>query len=138
MDIYVGNLPSDVTGSDLRDMFESFGRVETADVMKRRHGDESGGFGFVGMPARSEAVSAVLGVHGRNVSGQAITAAEVRPRDPLSGACRTRCHCRSGREATGNDHPISAAKGEVMAQAGTDWNGIISMNAVYWGKQEDL
>jgi RNA recognition motif-containing protein len=96
MDICVGNLPSDVTGSDLRTVFESFGRVETADVVKHRHGGESRGLGFVGMPARSEAVRAVLGVHGRNVNGRAITATEVRPRDPLSGTCGARCHCRSG------------------------------------------
>jgi len=96
MDIYVGNLPRDITGSDLRVVFESFGRVETVDVVRRRHADESRGLGFVGMPARSEAVRAVLGVHGRNVNGQAITATEVRPRDPVSGACLSRCHCRSG------------------------------------------
>ena len=93
MDICVGNLPSDVTGNDLREVFESFGRVETADVVKHRYGDEHRG--FVGMPERSDAASAVLSVHGRNLNGQAITATEVRPRDPVSGACRTRCHCRS-------------------------------------------
>jgi RNA recognition motif-containing protein len=97
MDIYVGNLPMEVTGSDLREVFESFGRVATADVVKHRHGDESRGFGFVGMPARSEAVCAVLGVHGRNLNGQAITATEVRPRDPISGACHTRCCCRAAK-----------------------------------------
>ena len=96
MEFCVGNLPRAVTGNDLREVFESFGRVETADVVRHRHSDEHGGLGFVGMPARSEAVRAVLGVHGRNVNGQAITATEVRPRDPVSGACGARCHCRSG------------------------------------------
>jgi RNA recognition motif-containing protein len=96
MDICVGNLPSDVTGTDLREVFESFGRVETADVVKHRRGEESRGWGFVGMPVRSEAVCAVLCVHGRNVNGRTITATEVRPKDPASGVCRARCHCRSG------------------------------------------
>jgi RNA recognition motif-containing protein len=95
MEICVGNLPSDVTGNDLREVFESFGRVETADVVKRRGGEGFSGLGFVGMPVRSEAVCAVLRVHGRNVNGQTITVAEVRPREPASGACRARCHCRS-------------------------------------------
>jgi len=97
MDICVGNLPRDTTGSDLREVFESFGRVETANVVKHGHGKESGGLGFVGMPARSEAVCAVLGVHGRSLRGQAITANEVQPRDPASGACGARCHCRNGK-----------------------------------------
>jgi cold-inducible RNA-binding protein len=96
MDICVGNLPSDVTGNELREVFESFGRVDTADVVRHHHSDESRGIGFVGMPSRSEAISAVLGLHGRNWNGHAITATEVQPRDPVSGACRTRCHCRSG------------------------------------------
>jgi len=97
MDIHVGNLPSDITNSDLREIFELYGRVETANVARGRHGDESRRVGFVGMPARSEGVCAVLGVHGRNVKGQAITASEVCPIDPVSGACQARCRCRSGR-----------------------------------------
>jgi RNA recognition motif-containing protein len=95
MDIYVGNLPRGVTGNDLREVFESFGRVETAAVVRSRHGEESRGWGFVGMPSRSEGVSAVFGLHGRNWDGQTITAVEVRPRDPVSGSCRGRCPCRS-------------------------------------------
>jgi RNA recognition motif-containing protein len=97
MEICVGNLPSDVTGNDLREVFESFGRVETADVVKRRGGEGSRGLGFVGMPVKSEAVCAVLRVHGRNVNGQTITVTEVRPTEPASGACRVRCHCPSGK-----------------------------------------
>jgi RNA recognition motif-containing protein len=96
MDICVGNLPRDTTGSDLRGVFESFGIVATADIVIHRHSDESKGLGFVGMPARYEGVCAVLAVHGRNLNGQTITATEVRPRDPDSGACLTRCHCRTG------------------------------------------
>jgi len=97
MDICVGNLPRDTTGNDLREIFEFFGRVETADVVRPRYGQESRGWGFVGMPSRSEATSAVLGLHGRNWDGQTITAIEVRPMDPISGACRSRCPCRSGK-----------------------------------------
>ena len=36
MDICVGNLPSNMTGNSLREVFESFGRVETADVVRHR------------------------------------------------------------------------------------------------------
>jgi RNA recognition motif-containing protein len=106
MDIYVGNLTSDVTEGDLRGVFELFGRVERADVARRRDSDESRGFGFVGMPARSEGVCAVLSIHGRNLRGRAITASEVHPRDPVSGACHARCHCRSEKTTTRNAHPV--------------------------------
>jgi len=117
MDICVGNLPIGVTGRDLREVFESFGRVETADVLRHRRGDESRELGFVGMPARSEAICAVLSVHGRNLNGQAITATEIRPRDPVSGACHTRCHCRSRQLVTGNTHHL----GDVQEEEEKQW-----------------
>jgi RNA recognition motif-containing protein len=124
MNICVGNLSSDVAGSDLREVFESFGRVETADVVKRRDGDRSRGFGYVRMPARSEAICAVLGVHGRSLNGQTITATEVRPRDLVSGACHTRCHCRGGRQPAGDTHPIPAAFRSEEKSDGTGKNGL--------------
>jgi RNA recognition motif-containing protein len=108
MHIFVGNLAMDVTGNHLREVFEFYGRVETADVLKHPQGEDPRGFGFVDMPDRGEAVCAVLGVHGRSLNGQAITATEVRPRDPVSGACHTRCHCHSGKQATGNTHLLLA------------------------------
>jgi RNA recognition motif-containing protein len=97
MDICVANLPSGIAESDLREVFESFGLVETVDVVKHRPEYGFRGFGFVGMPARSEGVSAILGVYGRKLNGHAITATEVPLRDPVSGACRARCHCQSGK-----------------------------------------
>lgn len=97
MDICVGNLPTDTTVGDLREAFESFGQVVTADVVRRPFDDGSRGLGFVGMPARHEGVCAVLGIHGRNMGGQTITATEVRPMDPVSAACHARCHCQSGK-----------------------------------------
>ena len=106
MDIYVSNLAMDVTASDLREMFELFGQVEKADLGRRGYANESGGCGFVGMPARHEGVCAVLSVHGRTLKGRTIIANEVRPRDPVSGACRPRCPCRCGESPTGNARPI--------------------------------
>jgi RNA recognition motif-containing protein len=102
MDICVGNLPRDVTGSDLREVFESFGQVETAHVVKLRHGGGSRGFGLVDMPSKSEAVAAIIGLHGKNLKGRAITPHEVWPRDPVCGACRTPCYCLDRNEASGN------------------------------------
>jgi len=104
MDICVGNLPRDMTEDDLREIFASFGRVETADVMRPRQRQESAGLGFVGMPARKEAASAVLAVHGKMVNGQTLTAHEVPPRGPVSGVCDRRCLCRAGEPAGGNTH----------------------------------
>jgi RNA recognition motif-containing protein len=124
MDVCVGNLPRDVTGNDLRAVFEPFGRVVSANVVKRSYGDASGGLGFVGMPSRREAASAVLGVHGRNMDGQAITAHEVRPGDPVSGACCPRCPCRSENRAPGNAHGISAESRRQAGDRSAGQNGL--------------
>lgn len=124
MDICVGNLPRDVTGNDLREVFEPFGRVVSADVVKRRHGDESRELWFVGMPSHGDAASAVLSVHGRNMDGRAITAHEVRPGDPVSGACDPRCPCRNEKHATGGTHRIPAESRRQAGNNSTVENGL--------------
>lgn len=105
MDIYVSNLAAEVTAGDLREVFELFGKVDRADVRRRRFGDESTSSGFVEMAVRNEGVCAILSVHGRNLKGCAMAANEVRPRDPVSGACRPRCRCCGG-VATRNTRPF--------------------------------
>jgi RNA recognition motif-containing protein len=124
MDIYVGNLAGDVTESDLREAFEPFGRVETADVVRRHRSEGSRGFGFVAMSNRSEGVCAVLSVHGRTLKGRAMTASKVRPEDPVSGACRTRCSCRRTESPTRNARPILAASIRERRTCDTDENGL--------------
>ncbi len=118
MNVHVGNLPSDVTGNDLREAFESFGQVAAAHVVKHRHGGASRGFGFVDMPSPSEAVSAIVGLDGKNLKGRAITAKEVRPRDPVCGTCRTPCYGLNRKQAIGNTRDWGdKGKGEATAQA---------------------
>jgi RNA recognition motif-containing protein len=85
MNIYVGNLSYGVTEEDLKEAFESFGEVETAKIIKDRYSGESKGFGFVEMPAKGEAQSAVEGLNGKDLKGRALNVSEARPR---SGARR--------------------------------------------------
>jgi peptidylprolyl isomerase len=118
MDVYVGNLPSDMTENDLREAFEPFGQVAAAHVVKQRHGGGSGDFGFVDMPSRSEAVCAIVGLDGKDLKGRAITAKEARPRDPVCGTCRTPCYGSNRKQAIGNTRDWgSEGKKEAKAQA---------------------
>jgi len=80
MNIYVGNLAGDVTETELHQLFEAFGQVESANVVKDRFSGESRGFGFVDMPSRKDALSAIAGLNGKDVKGQAIKVDEARPR----------------------------------------------------------
>ena len=80
MNIYVGNLSHDVTDEDLRQEFETFGQVESATVIKDKFSGESRGFGFVEMPAKTEAESAIAGLNGKELKGRPLTVNEARPR----------------------------------------------------------
>jgi RNA recognition motif-containing protein len=80
MNIYVGNLSQDVTEDDLRQAFEAFGEVSSVNIIKDRFSGESRGFGFVEMPAKSEAEAAISGLNGQDVKGQAVNVNEARPR----------------------------------------------------------
>ena len=55
MNIYVGNLPYNVTEDQLRAAFADFGEVTSANVIMDRMSGQSKGFGFVEMPNDSEA-----------------------------------------------------------------------------------
>ncbi len=80
MNIYVGNLSSDVTGDDLRQAFEAFGQVESANVIMDKFSGESKGFGFVEMPSKEEATAAIAGMNGKDIKGRAVNVNEARPR----------------------------------------------------------
>ena len=80
MNIYVGNLSRDVTEDDLKQAFEAFGQVESANVIKDKFSGESRGFGFVEMPSKNEAQSAIAGLNGKDLMGRVVSVNEARPR----------------------------------------------------------
>jgi RNA recognition motif-containing protein len=86
MNIYVGNLSRDATGDNLRQAFEAFGQVESANVIMDRFSDESRGFGSVDMPSKGEAQSAMSGLNGKDLMGRMITVNEARPADEATSA----------------------------------------------------
>ena len=64
MDIYVGNLPYEVTDAELQAHFEKFGKVTSARVVMDKATGRAKGFGFVEMPDRAEAEKAIAGTNG--------------------------------------------------------------------------
>ncbi|UJS17163.1 MAG: RNA-binding protein [Candidatus Jettenia sp.] len=81
MNIYVGNLPPDVSEDDLRQAFEVFGKVTSATVIKDIFSGTSKGFGFVEMPAKAEAQAAINGLNSKELKGKMIVVNEARPRE---------------------------------------------------------
>lgn len=91
MNIYAGNLSSDVTEDDLRQAFEAFGQVESVTIIKDRFTGEPRGFGFIEMPSKDEAQTAISQMNGKDLRGQAIKVSEARaPRQDRRGQDRPR------------------------------------------------
>src|SRR4030043_437704 len=80
MNIYVGNLSYETTDETIREAFESFGQVTSARVIKDKYNGQSRGFGFVEMPAQSQAQTAIKSLNGRELQGKQMSVKEARPR----------------------------------------------------------
>ena len=83
--LYVGNLKFNVTSEQLREVFEEFGTVTSAEVLIERETGRSRGFGFVEMENDDEAMAAIEAVDGRDHDGRRLTVNEARPRTTGGG-----------------------------------------------------
>ena len=68
--LYVGNLNYDTTESDLQELFNGVGIVQSAEIVTHKHDDRSKGFGFVSMATVDEARRAVTELHDREFMGR--------------------------------------------------------------------
>jgi len=83
--IYVGNLSYQVTDEELRQSFEAFGEVSSANVIMDKFSGQSKGFGFVEMSSKSEAEAAISSLNGKDLKGRALNVNEARPRPGPGG-----------------------------------------------------
>ena len=81
--IYVGNLSYQTTESELTNLFEQAGQVESVNIITDRDTGRSKGFAFVEM-AGDEADKAIAQFNGAEVNGRALTVNEARPREERS------------------------------------------------------
>jgi RNA recognition motif-containing protein len=80
INIYVGNVPFRTSDDELRDLFEQYGRVETAKVIIDRATGRSKGFGFVEMAEREEGLRAIEELDSKDYMGRSLRVNEARPR----------------------------------------------------------
>jgi len=86
MNIYVGNLSSDMTDETIRKAFESFGQVISARIIKDKYTGQSRGFGFVEMLEQSQAQTAIKSLNGKELLGKQMSVNEARPRADRGGS----------------------------------------------------
>lgn len=82
MNIYIGNLPYNISENELRDLFATHGEVSGANIIIDRDSGRSKGFGFVEMPNKDQAESAINALNDSDVGGRNVRVNEARPRPP--------------------------------------------------------
>lgn len=82
MNIYVGNVSHGMSDEELQEIFEAYGTVTSAKIIKDKFTGKSRGFGFVEMADKAEGEAAIAALHGQEVQGRTLTVNEARPRPP--------------------------------------------------------
>ena len=87
MNIFVAGLPYDLDDAELEEIFEKFGKVNSAKVAMDKETGKSRGFGFVEMPVEAEAKEAIEGLNNISLGKKplVVKAAEDRPGGSGSG-----------------------------------------------------
>jgi len=86
--LYVGNLAHSMSDSELKELFEQYGSVQSAQIVMDRETGRSKGFGFVEMKSDQEAQAAISGLNGKEAVGRTLTVNEARPREERGGGDR--------------------------------------------------
>ncbi len=78
MNIYVGNLPLEITEEELQKEFLVFGHVASVNIMNDRDisSGQPCGYGFIEMPQEFEGKAALSGLKGKIIKGRLITVIE--------------------------------------------------------------
>ena len=81
MKIFVAGLPYDLDDAELEEIFEKFGKVDSAKVAMDKMTGKSRGFGFVDMPVEEEAKDAIENLNDISLGKKpmVVKAAEERP-----------------------------------------------------------
>ncbi len=83
--LYVGNLDSQTTASDLMQLFAGAGQVKSAQVITDRGTGQSKGFAFIEMADEMQARQAIALYSGHRLYDQALVVNEARPREAPAG-----------------------------------------------------
>ena len=87
MNIYVGNLPLEVTEDELRQEFMAFGEVISAIIMNDKYigSGQQRGYGFVEMPSQSEGKAAITALNDKTLGHKTISVVEALPLSDKKG-----------------------------------------------------
>ena len=78
--LFVGNMSFQTTESDLRALFEPFGKITRVHAAMDRETGKARGFAFVEMANDDEAAKAIAALDGKEVGGRNLKVNEARPK----------------------------------------------------------
>lgn len=81
LQIYAGNLSYSMAEEALKELFEQFGEVSSAKIIRYRDTGRSKGYGFVEMSSSDDAEKAIESLNGSEVAGRNIKVNRARPRE---------------------------------------------------------
>jgi len=85
INIYVGNLSFDSSEDQLKELFEGYGRVDSAKIISDQFTGRSRGFGFVEMADRDEGLRAIQELDSKDYKGRSLKVNEARPKRDSGG-----------------------------------------------------
>ena len=87
MNIYVGNLPLEITEDELRKEFTEFGEVISVTIMNDKYigSGQPRGYGYVEMASKSEGATAIANIAGRILRNRVVSVVEALPLSNKSG-----------------------------------------------------
>lgn len=80
MNIFVGSLPFTTGEAELQAVFETYGVVDSAKIIKDKFTGKSRGFGFVEMPNDDEGEKAIEELNGYELKGRQIVVNKSEPK----------------------------------------------------------
>ena len=80
MNIFVGNLATETSETELTSLFQAFGQVKSVQVMRELFSGASKGFGFVEMPGKSHSLAAISALDGKDLNGKPLRVNEAMGR----------------------------------------------------------
>jgi len=80
MNIFIAKLNFSTASENLREAFEQFGEVESANVVTDKVTGRSKGFGFIEMPNDDEGIAAINALDGSDFDGNTIVVKKAEPR----------------------------------------------------------
>ncbi len=81
MEMYVGNMPFSMNETELRELFEAHGTVDSVNIITDRDTGRPRGFGFVEMNDDEAARAAMAALDNSTVGGRNLKVNEARPRN---------------------------------------------------------